>query len=285
MDRATSYISPGLSMQPRPYVPAATDAVRMWLIPDMNERRVMEAEAPVYVVDDDELVRRSLQRLLGSAGYRVHSFASATNFLESVEGLEPGCLVLDLRLPDMDGSELHRQLQASGFDLPVVFLTGFGDIPTSVRAIKSGAIDFLQKPVSDTALLDAIAGAISRAREEHDERARLREFARRYATLTPREREVLQLVLAGKLNKQIAQHLAISEKTVKVHRAHLMSKMGVRRIAVLAQIAAQMGWTRGIGTDSPGIYAPSQPGHAVPLPPISPTQWIRGPWPGKDLPH
>jgi FixJ family two-component response regulator len=196
---------------------------------------------PVYIVDDDPLVCRAVGRLVGAAGYQVQTFGSAMSFLARLEELAPGCVVLDLCLPDLDGAELHRQLQASGRDLPVIFLTGFGDIPTSVRAIKSGAVDFLQKPVGEDVLLQTIAAALAEGARTREVHRRTEDLARRLATLTPREREVMLLVLAGYLNKQVARQLKISEKTVKVHRAHLLAKMGTPRVAVLELYAAQRG--------------------------------------------
>lgn len=206
-----------------------------------REDGAMDGALPVYVVDDDPHVRVALDRLIRSAGHPVKAFGSATEFLDNLECLGPGCVVLDLRLPDVDGAELYRQLRSSGRRIPVIFLTGYGDIPTSVRAIKLGAVDFLQKPVSDDTLLQAVTTALAEAKREREEHGRLEDLSRRYATLTPREREVIRLVLAGRLNKQIARQLMISEKTVKVHRAHALEKMGTRRVALLAQYAAQLG--------------------------------------------
>jgi FixJ family two-component response regulator len=204
----------------------------------------MGMQSEVYVVDDDPTVRRALGRLIASAGHEVRTFASAHEFLECRPELGPGCLVLDVRLPDLDGLELYRRLQENGTSLPAIFLTGFGDIPTSVRAIKLGAIDFLPKPVSGEILLQAIDAALAEEERGRTDRERERELTRRYATLTPREREVMRLVVSGQLNKQIARELKISEKTVKVHRAHVMAKMGARRAAHLARIAIELGVSR-----------------------------------------
>src|SRR5690606_35452920 len=164
------------------------------------ETQLMHTPAAVYVVDDDPLVRASLRRLIASAGHEVRTFASAGELLASTDHLGPGCLVLDLKLPDVDGIELYQRLQEAGALLPAIILTGFGDIPTSVRAIKSGAIDFLPKPVQDDTLLQAIDTALAEELKQRLERLQDQELARRYATLTPREREVMGLVLAGKLN-------------------------------------------------------------------------------------
>jgi len=196
----------------------------------------------VFIVDDDVSVRTALTRLIASAGHTSRAFSSAREFLDSHCYLQPGCLVLDLRLPDLDGLELHERLQASGSPVPVIFMTGFGDIPTSVRAIKSGAVDFLPKPVADETLLAAIDTALAEEARQRADRVEVQELNRRFELLTPRERDVFRLVLAGRLNKQIARELGISEKTVKVHRGRVMSKMGARRVAQLVQFAARMGY-------------------------------------------
>jgi RNA polymerase sigma factor (sigma-70 family) len=201
----------------------------------------------VFIVDDDVSVRTALTRLVGSVGHSVRAFSSAREFLDSQCYLHPGCLVLDVRLPDLDGMELHERLQAAGTPIPVIFMTGFGDIPTSVRAIKSGAVDFLPKPVSDDTLLRAIDTALAEEARQRADRVEVQELSRRFELLTPRERDVFRLVLAGRLNKQIARELGISEKTVKVHRGRVMSKMGARRVAQLVQFAARMGY---IGTSA-----------------------------------
>jgi RNA polymerase sigma factor (sigma-70 family) len=199
----------------------------------------------VFIVDDDVSVRTALSRLVASAGHTVRAFSSAREFLDSQCYMNPGCLVLDVRLPDLDGIELHERLQAAGTAVPVIFMTGFGDIPTTVRAIKSGAVDFLPKPVADDTLLRAIDAALAEEARQRADRVEVQELNRRFELLTPRERDVFRLVLAGRLNKQIARELGISEKTVKVHRGRVMSKMGARRVAQLVQYAARMGY---IGT-------------------------------------
>lgn len=197
----------------------------------------------VFIVDDDPAVRTALGRLIASAGRDVRTFASGREFLDSPYPRGPGCLVLDVRLPDLDGFELYRQLREAGATLPVIFMTGFGDIPTSVRAIKSGAVDFLPKPVEEDTLLGAINSALEGEAKSRAEREELQEVQRRYGLLTPREVDVFRLVLAGRLNKQIGRELGISEKTVKVHRARLMTKMGARRVAQLVQLAVRLGLT------------------------------------------
>ncbi len=196
----------------------------------------------IVIVDDDPDVRLALRRLIVSAGYPVRAFSSASEFLEHGLEPEPGCILLDLRLPDLDGIELHQRLRAGGSPPPVIFMTGYGDIPTSVQAMKSGALDFLAKPISDDTLIGSIENALELSAKQREERLRVQEIARRFATLTPREMDVLRLVLAGLLNKQIARELSISEKTVKVHRGRVMSKIGVRRVAQLVQYAVQLGF-------------------------------------------
>jgi FixJ family two-component response regulator len=194
----------------------------------------VEAAACVSVVDDDALVLRSLGRLLRSAGFTVRTFPSPQEFLAQGGG-DPGCVVIDLSLPGSSGLHLQQALARSGDTRPVVFISGRGDVPSSVAAMKAGAVDFLVKPFGDTELLSAVGTAVRKdraARAARDEQASLH---RRLAALTPREREVFQRVVAGKLNKQIAAELGTSEKTVKVHRARMMRKMGVDSLAGLVR--------------------------------------------------
>lgn len=200
-----------------------------------------EDEPRIIIVDDDALVRRALSRLLSAAGYDTRTFSSARELLDGIHGVGAGCLLLDVRLPDFDGLELFRELQRAGSSMPVIFLTGYGDIPMSVRAIKAGAFDFLTKPVEEKTLLEAVDSALQEYRRMRQERVETDELVRRYESLTPREVEVMHRVLAGRLNKQIAHDLGISEKTVKVHRSRVMAKMGARRVAHLVQHAVRIG--------------------------------------------
>jgi FixJ family two-component response regulator len=196
-----------------------------------------QPDAVVFVVDDDASVRESLENLLRSVGLRVEVFASAQEFLGSPQANAPGCLVLDVRLPGVSGLDLQQQLTGSRPDLPIVFITGHGDIPMTVRAMKAGAVEFLTKPVKSRDLLAAIRGAIERGRASHQARREIAALRERYERLTPREREVLPLVVAGLLNKQIAGELAFSERTVKFHRAHIMKKMEAESLADLVRMA------------------------------------------------
>ena len=194
-----------------------------------------------FLVDDDAGVLKALRRLLGSAGVKVAAFDSPRRFLDSFDPAVAGCLVLDIAMPEFSGLELQQALLAKGCDLPIIFLTGHGDIPTSVRAMKHGAADFLQKPVDDEELLAAIRGAFSKNAVLRSAREARSTVERRLATLTTREREVLDRVAAGRRNKQIAAELGVVEKTVKVHRAHVMQKMGARTFAELLSQAERAG--------------------------------------------
>ena len=196
----------------------------------------------VFLVDDDASVRKALTRLIRSAGYNVQAFASARDFLDRWRAGDNGaaCLVLDVRMPGVSGLDLQRELQAANTPLPIIFVTGHGDIPMSVQAMKDGAVDFLPKPVKDKDLLKAIEQALSRADHDRAERLELENIKRRLETLTPREREVMTFVVRGLLNKQIAVELGTGEKTVKVHRARVMEKMEVQSLAELARIAERM---------------------------------------------
>ena len=193
-----------------------------------------ESTPTIFVVDDDAAVRKSLVRLLRSAGYLVESFASAGEFLDHwQERATTGCLVLDVQMPGLSGFDLQRQLRSTPRSLPIVFITGHGDSPMSVMAMKAGAVNFLAKPFQAEDLLLAIGEAIACAAEKESEQSERAELEKRYATLTPREREVMLLVVRGLANKRIATELGIVEKTIKVHRGRVMSKMQVRSVAEL----------------------------------------------------
>jgi FixJ family two-component response regulator len=199
----------------------------------------------VFVIDDDDSVRRSLERLLRSVDLEVETFASAQDFLRKPLPERPSCVVLDLRLPGPSGLELQESLLRAGHDLPIIFISGHADVPSSVRAIKAGAVDFLQKPFSDQALLDIIHGALRRDREARRDRAEVAGIRVRFDMLTPRERDVLRLVIQGRLNKQIAGDLGISEKTVKFHRGRVMEKTQAGSVAELVRQADRLGLRSG----------------------------------------
>jgi FixJ family two-component response regulator len=192
-------------------------------------------EQRVYIIDDDEAMRDSLVWLLESQGLAVKPFAAAEAFLDACGEDMAGCIVLDIRMPGMSGLELYEKLNARRCALPVIFITGHGDVPMAVSALKKGAVDFIEKPFNDKELLRVIGECLARERETREQRRRGNEAARRLAGLTEREREVMDLIIAGKLNKQIADVLNISIKTVEVHRARIMDKMEVRTVAELVQ--------------------------------------------------
>ena len=194
----------------------------------------------VFVVDDDEGVREALSSLLRSVGLRVQAFATAQEFLRNPRPDTAACLVLDVRLPGLSGLDLQRELAGAGETIPIIFITGHGDIPMTVRAMKAGAVEFLPKPFRDQDLLDAVQQALERDLAGRLGRAALAQARRRYDTLTAREREVVPLVVRGMLNKQVAAELGISEITVKVHRRHVMQKMMVRSLPELVRMFEQI---------------------------------------------
>ena len=195
----------------------------------------------VFMVDDDEAVRKAISRLLRSAGIASAVFASPSEFLAQYNPDTPGCLVLDMAMPDLDGLQLQTALNEKGCILPIIFLTGQGDVSKSVQAMKQGAFDFLSKPAKDKDLLTAVRAAFERDTVVRQERAKLSEIRARFDTLTTREREVLEHVVSGKLNKQIAGDMVITEATVKMHRAHVMAKMKVQSVAELTRLTERFG--------------------------------------------
>jgi FixJ family two-component response regulator len=219
----------------RVYHPALDQAVAAMSIP------TEPGEATVFVVDDDGSVRNSTERLVRSMGYAVRTFASAKEFLDHSAVQGPGCLVLDVRLPGADGLDLQAELARTGLQIPIIFVSGHGSIPLTVRAMRAGAVEFLTKPARPRDLQEAIRVAIERDRSAHAARREVDTLRERYERLTPREREVLARVVGGQLNKQIAADLATSERTVKFHRAHVMEKMAAGSVAELVQMVGQLG--------------------------------------------
>lgn len=199
------------------------------------------ARGMVYVVDDDAGMRRALSRLLRAEGFETRVFPTAREFLAGYRAGETGCLVLDVAMPDIDGMELQRRLTHLGLLVPIIFLTGQGDIPMSVQAIKAGAVDFLTKPVHDADLLGAVRTGLDLAATRQARQTAHAALTKRHATLTPREREVMALVVAGKLNKQIAAALGTGEQNIKTHRGRVMEKMGVESLADLVRAAERLG--------------------------------------------
>ena len=198
-------------------------------------------DAPVvFIVDDDANVRRSIQDLLSSVALRSEAFATPQEFLDSKRDDCPSCLVLDVRLPGMSGLDCQRKLAEAGVTIPIIFITGHGDVPMTVRAMKSGAVEFLTKPFRAQELLDAVQQGLDRDRELREKRREISEVRNRYETLTTREREVMELVVSGLLNKQIAAKLGIGEHTVKIHRAHVMEKMKADSLSALVMMATTL---------------------------------------------
>jgi len=195
----------------------------------------------VHIVDDDAAFRKAIARLLQASGYRVTLYESGDQLMQSPPDSDPGCILLDMRMTGLGGLELQDRLRERGVILPIVFLTGHGDIPTSVRAIKAGAEDFLSKPVSKEILLQAVERALARFEEAYEQNVRLASLRALVGALTPREREVFALVVRGKLNKQIAYELAASERTIKAHRQSIMHKLRVQSVAEAVSIAERLG--------------------------------------------
>ena len=203
--------------------------------------RVPTATPIVFVVDDDVSVRESLELLIQVSGWQPETFASAQEFLARPRAVGPSCLVLDVALPDLSGLDLQKRVAVDRADMPVVFITGCGDVPTSVRAMKAGAVEFLTKPFGDEALLGATRDALERSRRALEHEAKMKALRESYASLTPREREVMALVVSGLLNKQVGGELGISEITVKAHRGQVMRKMKADSLPALVNMAARLG--------------------------------------------
>jgi FixJ family two-component response regulator len=200
-----------------------------------------QTAACIYVVDDDPGVRASLADLFGSVGYQVSTYGSVAEFLEQAQHTGPGCLILDVRLPGLSGLEFQEQLAQRRIHLPTILMSGHGDIPMTVRAIRAGALDFIEKPFRDQHMLDAVSAAVRESRQRIPQQQFREQLEQRFASLTPRERDVVEHVVRGRLNKQIASDLSISEVTVKIHRAAVMRKMEAGSIAELARMAETLG--------------------------------------------
>jgi FixJ family two-component response regulator len=218
-----------------------------------------EVPATVIIVDDDAAVRKALTRLVRSAGMAAQPFATAEAFLAESQVVPASCLVLDVRLPGLNGLELQEALARKGYPIAVIFITGHGDVPTSVRAMKAGAVDFLQKPFDGCGLLDAIRRAVDRTRNAVARQGDLAAMQERYDTLTPRERQVFSLVVTGLPNKQVAGELGAAEKTIKIHRGRVMAKMGATSLPDLVRMGEALGI---VSRDSRGLKLPTY-GRAV----------------------
>ena len=205
----------------------------------------MSTDTPiVFIVDDDVSVRESLELLIHHEGWQPETFASAQEFLDRPRVQVPSCLVLDISLPGLNGLELQKRVAVERTDIPIIFITGYGDVPKTVQAMKAGAVEFLTKPFNDEALLGAVRQALERSRATLSHEAEIQELRNRYASLTPRERQVMALVVSGLLNKQIGGELGISEITVKAHRGQVMQKMKANSLADLVRMAAKLGPAR-----------------------------------------
>ncbi len=211
---------------------------------DMTEVVHMGVGAKVFVVDDDPAIRDSLDWLMQSVGLAVETFASAAEFLDNFDDKNAGCLILDVRMPGTSGLDLQEKVRLRCPNLPIIVITGHGDVQMAVRAMKAGAFDFIEKPFNDQTLLDRIQQAISSSSEAREEEARRNEILELMDTLTPRENEVLQMLISGRRNREIAEELGVSQKTVEVHRANVMSKLGVDRLADVVHMAMVAGLPR-----------------------------------------
>jgi FixJ family two-component response regulator len=209
-------------------------------IHESRSSSLSQATPTVFVVDDDVSVRESLELLIGCAGWQPVLLASAQAFLARPRVLAPSCLVLDVRLPDLNGLDLQKCVSADRVDMPIIFITGHGDVPMTVKAMKAGAVEFLTKPFGEEVLLNAIRNAFERSCAALDQEIKIRELRNRYASLSPRERQVMALVVCGRLNKQVGGELGISEITVKAHRGRVMSKMNAGSLADLVNMAASL---------------------------------------------
>lgn len=207
---------------------------------ELSSEPMPPASSIVFVVDDDVSVRESLELLIQNEGWQAETFASAQEFLDHPRAAIPSCLILDVSLPGLNGLELQERVAAERTDLPIIFITGHGDIPMTVRAMKAGAVEFLTKPFSDDVLLSAVRRALQRSRAALDHEAGIQEVRHCYASLTPRERQVMALVVSGLLNKQVGGELGISEITVKAHRGKVMQKMKADSLAALVEMAARL---------------------------------------------
>jgi FixJ family two-component response regulator len=220
----------------------------------------------VFVVDDDVSVREALDFLIRAAGWQPETYASAEAFLSRPRALVPSCLILDVSLPDLNGLDLQKRIGTDRSDLPIIFLTGYGDVPMTVRAMKAGAVEFLTKPFRDDVLLSAISSALERSRAALEQQAEIQVLRDRFATLSPRQREVMALVVSGLLNKQIGGELRISEITVKAHRGKVMHKMGADSLADLVKMAERLGTglaRGGGGAGTAAVLTGSASGSAV----------------------